>query len=160
MKRLTAILTVFVLLVFGGCGETDNKEVKQASFNNQTGPVTLVIHGGAGTITRDQMTDEMEAAYREKLSEALNAGYSVLNEGGASMDAIVAVILMFFPFSFPGIDVSSEAAAYLSTLFDVGGIVGGILAGLFSDYTGKSATTCAVMLILAIPMVSTDRVSA
>jgi OPA family glycerol-3-phosphate transporter-like MFS transporter 1/2 len=39
-------------------------------------------------------------------------------------------------------------------LFDVGGIVGGIVAGLASDYSGKSATTCAVMIILAIPAVN------
>jgi len=42
----------------------------------------------------------------------------------------------------------------LSTLFDVGGIFGGIAAGIFSDMFGKSACTCAVMLFLAIPSVS------
>ncbi|TRY78198.1 hypothetical protein TCAL_06762 [Tigriopus californicus] len=51
--------------------------------------------------------------------------------------------------------ITSENAAYLSTLFDIGGILGGIIAGLASDYTGKSATTCAVMLVLAIPMLFT-----
>lgn len=54
---------------------------------------------------------------------------------------------------FIGNNVSSESAAYLSTLFDMGGIVGGILAGLISDYTGKSASTCALMLVTAVPMV-------
>merc|ERR1712113_965419 len=39
----------------------------------------------------------------------------------------------------------------LSTLFDVGGILGGIAAGLMSDISGKPASTCAVMLIAAIP---------
>uniref|UniRef100_A0A674IIR8 Glucose-6-phosphate exchanger SLC37A2 n=1 Tax=Terrapene triunguis TaxID=2587831 RepID=A0A674IIR8_9SAUR len=43
-------------------------------------------------------------------------------------------------------------AGDLSTLFDVGGILGGILAGLVSDYTGGRATTCCVMLIVAAPM--------
>ncbi|KAE8287713.1 Glucose-6-phosphate exchanger SLC37A2 [Larimichthys crocea] len=37
-------------------------------------------------------------------------------------------------------------------LFDVGGIVGGIMAGLVSDYTGGRATTCCVMLLVAAPM--------
>nr|CAD7201873.1 unnamed protein product [Timema douglasi]CAD7414398.1 unnamed protein product [Timema poppensis] len=40
----------------------------------------------------------------------------------------------------------------LSTLFDVGGIVGGIAAGVVSDYTGMYATTCSVMLAFAAPM--------
>jgi OPA family glycerol-3-phosphate transporter-like MFS transporter 1/2 len=53
-----------------------------------------------------------------------------------------------------GINIKSEDAAYFSILFDIGGIIGGILAGLATDYTGKSATTCAVMLIAAIPAVS------
>uniref|UniRef100_A0AAR2KME1 Glucose-6-phosphate exchanger SLC37A2 n=1 Tax=Pygocentrus nattereri TaxID=42514 RepID=A0AAR2KME1_PYGNA len=47
-----------------------------------------------------------------------------------------------------------KAAGDMSTLFDVGGILGGILAGVISDYTGGRATTCCVMLIVAAPMVS------
>lgn len=49
---------------------------------------------------------------------------------------------------------SPSESADLSTLFDVGGIFGGIAAGIFSDMSGKSACTCAVMLFLAIPSVS------
>ncbi|XP_062845011.1 glucose-6-phosphate exchanger SLC37A2 [Trichomycterus rosablanca] len=45
-----------------------------------------------------------------------------------------------------------KEAGDLSTLFDVGGILGGILAGVISDYTGGRATTCCVMLIVAAPM--------
>ncbi|KAG8434670.1 hypothetical protein GDO86_012871 [Hymenochirus boettgeri] len=45
-----------------------------------------------------------------------------------------------------------KEAGDLSTLFDVGGIIGGILAGAISDYTGKSAITCTIMLILTAPM--------
>ena len=47
--------------------------------------------------------------------------------------------------------VTSEDAAYFSTLFDIGGIAGGILAGIATDYTGKSASVCAIMLVAAIP---------
>ncbi|KAM9220766.1 glucose-6-phosphate exchanger SLC37A2 [Dugong dugon] len=46
----------------------------------------------------------------------------------------------------------AKEAGDLSTLFDVGGIIGGILAGLISDYTSGRATTCCIMLILAAPM--------
>ncbi|XP_048839079.1 glucose-6-phosphate exchanger SLC37A2 isoform X1 [Brienomyrus brachyistius] len=46
----------------------------------------------------------------------------------------------------------SKGAGDMSTLFDVGGILGGILAGLVSDYTKGRATTCFVMLIVAAPM--------
>lgn len=46
-------------------------------------------------------------------------------------------------------------SADLSTLFDVGGIVGAIAAGFVSDYSGMPALTCTVMLHLASPVVST-----
>ena len=41
----------------------------------------------------------------------------------------------------------------LYSLFDVGGIIGGILAGFATDRTGKPAMICAIMLIIAIPSV-------
>ncbi|XP_014667224.1 PREDICTED: sugar phosphate exchanger 2-like, partial [Priapulus caudatus] len=47
---------------------------------------------------------------------------------------------------------SASESADLSTFFDIGGIVGGILAGIVSDYTGKSASTCTAMLVLSAPM--------
>ncbi|XP_034539624.1 glucose-6-phosphate exchanger SLC37A2-like isoform X2 [Notolabrus celidotus] len=46
----------------------------------------------------------------------------------------------------------AKEAGDMSTLFDAGGIVGGITAGLVSDYTGGRATTCCVMLLTAAPM--------
>jgi beta-aspartyl-peptidase (threonine type) len=54
--------------------------------------VVLVIHGGAGTISRDQMTPEREAAYRAALSRALDAGYQILSRGGTSLDAVEAAV--------------------------------------------------------------------
>lgn len=55
-------------------------------------PIVIAIHGGAGTIRRGSMTPEMEQAYRAKLEEALRAGYAVLQQGGTSLDAVVAAI--------------------------------------------------------------------
>lgn len=54
--------------------------------------VKLVIHGGAGTILRSEMTAELEKEYRDKLGEALTAGYSVLKHGGSSLDAVETAI--------------------------------------------------------------------
>ncbi|HUG11906.1 MAG TPA: isoaspartyl peptidase/L-asparaginase [Opitutaceae bacterium] len=52
----------------------------------------LVIHGGAGTILRSELTPELEAEYTAALSAALDAGYAVLNSGGTALDAVVATI--------------------------------------------------------------------
>ncbi|XP_039294978.1 glucose-6-phosphate exchanger SLC37A2 isoform X2 [Nilaparvata lugens] len=48
--------------------------------------------------------------------------------------------------------LSPKHSADLSTVFDVGGIFGGIVAGIISDSSSMSATTCVVMFVLAIPM--------
>lgn len=52
----------------------------------------LVIHGGAGTILKENMTDEMEAAYEASLRRALDTGYAILERGGSSLDAVEQTI--------------------------------------------------------------------
>ena len=52
----------------------------------------LVIHGGAGTITRGSMTPEREKQYRDGLEQSLRAGHAVLQRGGSSLDAVEAAI--------------------------------------------------------------------
>ena len=52
----------------------------------------IVIHGGAGTILKDSMSPALEQQYKDKLTEALNAGYDVLEKGGTSLDAVTASI--------------------------------------------------------------------
>jgi L-asparaginase / beta-aspartyl-peptidase len=58
----------------------------------ETHPVVIVIHGGAGVIERSRMTPEAEASYRAGLAAALDAGYAVLERGGASLDAVIAAV--------------------------------------------------------------------
>src|SRR5699024_6259221 len=52
----------------------------------------LVIHGGAGTLLPGKMSAEKERAYRDKLTEALSAGYEKIKNGGQSLDAVTAAI--------------------------------------------------------------------
>ena len=52
----------------------------------------MVIHGGAGTIERSEMTAENEAAHRAGLEQALKAGYDILKRGGSSLDAVEAAV--------------------------------------------------------------------
>jgi len=78
MKR---ICFVIVLLIMFGCTTiAQNKKF------------VLVIHGGAGTILKSQMTPEKEKAYQQGLNDALNAGYAVLSKGGTALDAVEATI--------------------------------------------------------------------
>jgi beta-aspartyl-peptidase (threonine type) len=52
--------------------------------------LTLVIHGGAGTINREDMSPELEVAYLKGLQDALDAGFAVLHEGGSAINAVKA----------------------------------------------------------------------
>lgn len=52
----------------------------------------LVMHGGAGSINRGDLTAEEERAHRDALSEALGAGAAILQRGGSSLDAVEAAI--------------------------------------------------------------------
>src|SRR5580765_8011698 len=56
------------------------------------GKLALGIHGGAGTILRSQMTPFLEAEYRSGLETALKVGWTILEKGGASLDAVEAAV--------------------------------------------------------------------
>src|SRR2546428_9863008 len=58
----------------------------------QAPKIMFVMHGGAGTITRQNLTPDMEKQYREKLEEALRAGHAILAKGGTSLDAVESSI--------------------------------------------------------------------
>ena len=73
---------VFVLFIVS-C--TSVKGPNQPTFG-------IVIHGGAGTILKENMTPEMEHAYENKLAEAISVGHKILKEGGSSQEAVEKTI--------------------------------------------------------------------
>ena len=52
----------------------------------------LVIHGGAGVMNKDKMSDERKAEYKAKLNEALTLGEKLLKEGATCTDVVVEVV--------------------------------------------------------------------
>jgi beta-aspartyl-peptidase (threonine type) len=79
LRQITLFL-IFVL--FMNCTTTSEK----------TSKAVLVIHGGAGWISRGSVTDSMEQAYSNTLKEALLKGRSVIQKGGSSVDAVQTAI--------------------------------------------------------------------
>ena len=82
MKTLLFIIGLFT--AFHG--------ITQVKRNIPKDKYLLVIHGGAGTILRSQMTPESERAYTEALTKALQTGYDILNRGGTALDAVEATV--------------------------------------------------------------------
>ncbi|GAC1586923.1 MAG: isoaspartyl peptidase/L-asparaginase [Ginsengibacter sp.] len=55
--------------------------------------ISIAIHGGAGTILKEHLTNELEAAYKAGLQEALEVGYQALDEGRSSLEAVQLAII-------------------------------------------------------------------
>ena len=56
--------------------------------------ISLAIHGGAGTILKEDMPADLEKAYLQGLEDALAGGYAVLEEGGSATNAVKAAIVI------------------------------------------------------------------
>ena len=57
-------------------------------------PVAIALHGGAGTIERGAMSEELESNYRAFLHDAITRGYEELREGRSGLDVVVGIIQM------------------------------------------------------------------
>ncbi len=95
MKNLLVCILVFSLCF--SCKKERSSNIKNASETISTSKVetaefAIIIHGGAGTILKKNMTPEKEAAYKAKLEEAIRVGYNILKNGGSSLDAVEKTI--------------------------------------------------------------------
>ncbi len=87
MKTYLPLTVLLVSALLFSC-----KPAKQAPVAAEKPEYAIVIHGGAGFMSREKVSVEKEAAYRAALDTALNIGLSVLKEGGESIDAVEQVI--------------------------------------------------------------------
>lgn len=94
------ILTFFFLLFLTfGCNNYDNSDKNidkvqstESKKTNNTSNFAIVIHGGAGTILKENMSDSLEAAYRSTLEEAVKVGHEILKNGGTALEAVTKTI--------------------------------------------------------------------
>ncbi len=94
MKR--SLLFSLVLLAFIGLACQQEKSVSDSvsekSENSAEEIVAIVIHGGAGVMSRDRMSEEKQKEYIAKLDEAISKGHSILRDGGTAMEAVQRTI--------------------------------------------------------------------
>ncbi|MCC5926379.1 MAG: isoaspartyl peptidase/L-asparaginase [Bacteroidetes bacterium] len=86
MSRLLSI--VLLIAIFTAC--TPSNQPHTASSQKE---FALVIHGGAGVISRD-MSDEMRDRYLASLEAAVRAGEEMLREGRSALDVVEAVVII------------------------------------------------------------------
>lgn len=96
MKKLILLLALFGTLACNNASEenTENPVTPEAtSEENDTLPnFGIVIHGGAGTILKENMSDSLEQQYRAKLEEAIRTGHEILANGGTALEAVQRTI--------------------------------------------------------------------
>ncbi|NND52538.1 MAG: isoaspartyl peptidase/L-asparaginase [Flavobacteriaceae bacterium] len=95
MKNLIYLCSLLFLV--SACKSEEKKpdlatDVKTTFESSPKADFAIVIHGGAGTILKKNMSDEMEAAYKAVLENAIRTGYEILNAGGTSLDAVTKTI--------------------------------------------------------------------
>jgi len=96
MKTIISVLILISLVLFPvslPAQKGSYVELKQRQ-GPQNPRLAFVIHGGAGVIKRGSLTPEREKQYRDKLEEALLAGYKALQSGKTSLDAVEIAIRM------------------------------------------------------------------
>ncbi|WP_435578299.1 isoaspartyl peptidase/L-asparaginase family protein [Gilvibacter sp.] len=93
IQKIFSVLTISLLLAC--VNNSDSAQNQQANTSETTASEPtfgIVIHGGAGTILKKNMTDSLEIAYKETLEKAIRVGHKILEEGGDAMDAVTATI--------------------------------------------------------------------
>jgi beta-aspartyl-peptidase (threonine type) len=97
MKKL--ICLILISLAFIGCKNEEelkalsNQKKEIANDSSQKiNDFAIIIHGGAGTILKENMTPEMESDYKATLEKAIRVGYDILKNGGSSLDAVQKTI--------------------------------------------------------------------
>lgn len=87
------ILYSLTLIVFFNC-KNESINISNLSLVNKSekAEFAIIIHGGAGTILKKNMTPEREAEYKTILEKAIRVGHNILKNGGSSLDAVEKTI--------------------------------------------------------------------
>jgi len=90
MKKTLFIASL--LLIFLACKNDIESSSEEKKSSSKQSEFAIIIHGGAGTILKKNMTAEKEAAYTSKLEEAIKVGHAILKAGGTSQKAVMKTI--------------------------------------------------------------------
>ena len=117
--------------------------------------IAIVIHGGAGTILKENMTPDLESAYLNKLEEAVQTGYEILKNGGSSQSAVEETIKIMedSPLFNAGIGAAltnQETASLDASFMEGDNLEAGAIAG--SKYI-KNPITAAISVMQESPHV-------
>lgn len=83
---------IYLLLLLVAFSCTHSKQNTASVVSNTTEKFGIILHGGAGTILKENMSDSLENAYKIVLEKAIRTGHSILENGGTSLEAVTETI--------------------------------------------------------------------
>src|SRR5690606_39660954 len=92
MKKNILFICISLLLYACAQEKQTSSPADQIQAQTEEDTFAIVIHGGAGTILKENISDSMELAYKTVLENSVHKGYSILKNGGSSLDAVAASI--------------------------------------------------------------------
>lgn len=96
MKKMKILTLLIGFIMLFSCkneiSDIDLSENTESSVVVNPENFGIVVHGGAGTILKKNLSDSLENAYREKMEEAIKVGHAILKNGGDAMKAVTATI--------------------------------------------------------------------
>src|SRR5699024_3877914 len=91
MQLRNSFIWIISVLLMAGCTQSEaNNGTKVAKQDTTQKEWALVVHGGAGAISKDK-PDSVKKAYKNDIDKALSICEAVLSEGGSSLDAVESV---------------------------------------------------------------------
>ncbi|MDA3866334.1 MAG: isoaspartyl peptidase/L-asparaginase [Salinivirgaceae bacterium] len=100
LKPYLFVLVIFIIPLFlipiikeaKENSSPSNNQIKKTKKPKQDNTYAIAIHGGAGNFTIDDLSEEVQMAYKKALFEALETGKTLLAKGVSAPDVVVAVI--------------------------------------------------------------------
>ncbi|MFV8225427.1 isoaspartyl peptidase/L-asparaginase family protein [Christiangramia aquimixticola] len=95
MKNLFLLFSLFLLISCKDSNPQKSEDTTSKSLESSADSIPnfgIVIHGGAGTILKENMSDSLEQAYKQKLEEAIRKGHEILANGGTAVEAVQRTI--------------------------------------------------------------------
>jgi beta-aspartyl-peptidase (threonine type) len=90
-KSVLSGVILLLLSINTSVAQSDTANIV-SKLNYNKNRVAIAIHGGAGTILKDNMSAEIEAAYIETLTQAIEKGYKQLRLGKDGTEAVISAI--------------------------------------------------------------------
>ena len=92
MKKTPFIYLLLFLFLWACQNQPQDSKNEEQPQEQTENPIAIVIHGGAGYMTPENIDEERQKIYKAKLDEAISKGHDILKNGGTALEAVQRTI--------------------------------------------------------------------